>query len=107
MGISIEFKEADLQATEQSGWHVWERDNRGGRRRESRTPEGFETLVGFVPERLLSYAAVPDHQASLRHYRLAHHPNWFILGDHQLHRNADVLTRSADHSESCSGPCSY
>lgn len=65
MGISIEFKEADLLATERSGWHVWERDNRGGRRRESRTPEGLETLVGFVPERLLSYVAFERRASGL------------------------------------------
>lgn len=56
MGISIEFKEADLQETLRIGWHVWERVNRGGRRREqSRAPEGLETVVAFVPERLFSY----------------------------------------------------
>lgn len=56
MGISIEFKDADLQETLRSGWHVWERVNRGGSRREtSRSPEGLETLVAFAPERLLSY----------------------------------------------------
>jgi hypothetical protein len=56
MGISIEFKEADLQEVLRFGWHVWERVNRGGRRREhSRAPEGLETIVGFVPERLFSY----------------------------------------------------
>jgi hypothetical protein len=65
MGISIEFKEADLQATARSGWHVWERENRGGRRRESRTPEGLETLVGFVPERLLSFVGFERRASGL------------------------------------------
>jgi hypothetical protein len=56
MGISIEFKDGDLQEVLRTGWHVWERVNRGGpRRSQSRAPEGLETVVGFVPERLLAY----------------------------------------------------
>jgi hypothetical protein len=56
MGISVEFKESDLQETLRLGWHVWERVNRGGARREERrAPEGLETLVAFVPERLFNY----------------------------------------------------
>ncbi|WP_434425524.1 hypothetical protein [Nannocystis pusilla] len=65
MGISIEFKEVDLQAVEESGWHVWERENRRGRRRESRTDEGLETLVGFSPERLLRYVGFEQRASSL------------------------------------------
>lgn len=56
MGISIEFKQADLDQAVRTGWHVWERENRPGRRRgEARVGEGLETLVAFVPERLLAY----------------------------------------------------
>lgn len=66
MGISIEFKEADLQHALRVGWHVWERVNRGGRRREqSRAPEGLETIVAFVPERLFSYVGFERRASGL------------------------------------------
>lgn len=56
MGISIEFKEADVKKAQRAGWHVWERENVAGRRREtSRAPQGIETLIAFKPERLLDY----------------------------------------------------
>ncbi|MGE0728288.1 MAG: hypothetical protein AB7O92_18615 [Acidimicrobiia bacterium] len=56
MGISIEFKQAELDLAVRSGWHVWERENRPGRRRgTSRVGEGLETLIAFAPERLLEY----------------------------------------------------
>jgi hypothetical protein len=58
MGISIEFKDADVRAAAHSGWHVWERENFGGLRRETaRAREGIETLIAFRPERFLDYAA--------------------------------------------------
>lgn len=64
MGISIEFKDAEVEATQASGWHVWERPTRvGGRRGRARTAEGLETLVAFAPERLLDYAKL-ERQAS-------------------------------------------
>lgn len=56
MGISVEFKQAEVDAILQGGWHAWERLNRPGTRRgEPRAREGLETLVGFAPERLLDY----------------------------------------------------
>ncbi len=56
MGISVEFKQAAVEEVQRSGWHVWERVNRPGRRRgSSRVREGLETLVAFRPERLLAY----------------------------------------------------
>jgi hypothetical protein len=56
MGISIEFKQADVDRAIATGWHVWERENRPGRRRGSgRVREGLETIVAFTPERLLAY----------------------------------------------------
>jgi hypothetical protein len=56
MGISIEFKDADVAEAQRSGWQVWERVNRPGRRRDvARAPEGLETLIAFRPERLLDY----------------------------------------------------
>ena len=55
MGISIEFRQAEVDEAHRYGWHVWERMTRGGRRRTSRTTEGLETLIAFRPERLLAY----------------------------------------------------
>ena len=56
MGISIEFKEADLRQAAADGWHVWERENRPGvLRGVARVGEGLETIVAFTPERLLAY----------------------------------------------------
>jgi hypothetical protein len=56
MGISIEFKDADLIQTAAEGWHVWERENRPGvLRGVARVGEGLETIVGFTPDRLLAY----------------------------------------------------
>jgi hypothetical protein len=57
MGISVEFKDAEVKAIAKTGWEAWERETRPGVRRASaRTPEGLETLVGFGPNRLLDYA---------------------------------------------------
>jgi hypothetical protein len=64
MGISVEFKDADLEAIQRSTWHVWERDNVSGMRRPRRSASGLETLIGFTPERLLDYARF-EHQAAL------------------------------------------
>lgn len=67
MGISIEFKDADVRAAARSGWHVWERENFGGLRRENaRAREGIETLIAFRPDRLLDYAAFEREATRLR-----------------------------------------
>jgi hypothetical protein len=67
MGISIEFKDSDMNAALQNGWHVWERENFSGRRRgTARAPQGIETLVAFVPERLLDYARFEREATRLR-----------------------------------------
>jgi hypothetical protein len=55
MGISIEFRQSHVDDAQRSGWHVWERETRAGRRRASRTIAGLETLIAFRPERLLAY----------------------------------------------------
>lgn len=56
MGISVEVKDERLDTARRSGWHVWERENRQGRRRgSSRLGEGLETIVAFHPERLLAW----------------------------------------------------
>jgi hypothetical protein len=57
MGVSVEFKDADVAVVRQHGWHAWQRENRGGRRRpDRRSLYGMETVVGLRPERLLDYA---------------------------------------------------
>ncbi|MGW0485373.1 hypothetical protein [Nonomuraea sp. NPDC003214] len=56
MGISIEFKDREVQEAQATGWHVFERDNISGRRRQTaRARDGLETLVLFAPARLLDY----------------------------------------------------
>jgi hypothetical protein len=55
MGISIEFRQTQVDDAQRSGWHVWERETRGGRRRASRALSGLETLIAFTPERFLAY----------------------------------------------------
>lgn len=67
MGISIEFKQADLDLAGRRGWHVWERENRPGRRRGvTRVREGLETIVAFRPERLLAYVGFERRATGLR-----------------------------------------
>lgn len=64
MGISIEFKDAEVEAARASGWHVWERPTRPGvRRGRARAAEGLETIIAFGPARLLDYARL-ERQAS-------------------------------------------
>jgi hypothetical protein len=65
MGISIEFRQDHVDRTLATGWHVWERENKPGRRRDSRSMEGLETLVGFVPERLLEYVGFERRSSGL------------------------------------------
>jgi len=66
MGISVEFKEAQVTRVLQQGWHVWERVNQPGRRRPARRAlRGLETLVGLRPERLLDYARLERQATSL------------------------------------------
>ena len=66
MGISVELKERDVAAAQGTGWYVFERDNRGGRRREDpRAPMGLETVVVFRPERLLDYVRLERQAADL------------------------------------------
>jgi hypothetical protein len=64
MGISFYAKDAELDAAQSTGWHVWERVNRPGTVREApRAQGGLETLVAFEPRRLLDYARF-ERQAS-------------------------------------------
>lgn len=67
MGISIEFRQNDVDEAAKLGWHVWERETRFGTRRTVRTGEHLlETLVAFRPERLLSYVAFERRASDLR-----------------------------------------
>lgn len=67
MGISVEFKDADVKQVRERGWHVWERETRAGSRRaEPRAPATYETLVGFTPERLLDFVEFERSARALR-----------------------------------------
>lgn len=66
MGISIEFKDAHVDAARKDSWHVWERDNRTGTRREvPRARDGLETLTAFTPERFLDYVRLEREATDL------------------------------------------
>lgn len=65
MGISIEFRQSHVEEAQLTGWHVWERETRFGRRRESRTIGGLETLIAFSPERLLAYVGFERRASGL------------------------------------------
>ena len=58
MGIQVGFKDSDVQAAIKSGWHVWERETRPGRRRDPRATAGLETIIAFAPDRLIDYIAL-------------------------------------------------
>jgi hypothetical protein len=67
LGISIFFKDAEIDEAKRSGWHVWERDNISGIRRSSpRTELGVETLVALSPDRLLDYLRFERTAQALR-----------------------------------------
>lgn len=55
-GISIEYKLHTIETARTSGWHVWERVTRPGRRRDPRR-DSAETLVAFTPDRFLDWIA--------------------------------------------------
>lgn len=65
MGISIEFRQSQVEEAQRSGWHVWERETRGGRRREGRAIAGLETLIAFSPERFLAYVGFERRASGL------------------------------------------
>ena len=65
MGISVEFRQSQVDEARGSGWHVWERETRGGRRRESRAIAGLETLIAFSPERFLAYVGFERRSSGL------------------------------------------
>jgi hypothetical protein len=65
MGISIEFRQHHVDQAQRSGWHVWERETRAGRRRASRAAAGLETLIAFTPERFLAYVGFERRASGL------------------------------------------
>jgi len=67
MGIQVGFKASEVEAAAASGWHVWERLNRPGRRRDDpRAVEGVETMIAFAPERFLDYVAFERQAQTMR-----------------------------------------
>lgn len=67
MGISFYAKEAELEQAKETGWHVWEKVNRGGNRRsEARSPTNLETVIAFSPNRLIDYARLERRATALR-----------------------------------------
>lgn len=67
MGISFYAKDAEIQQAKASGWHVWEKVNRGGTKRsEPRSPTSLETVIAFTPDRLIDYARLERRATSLR-----------------------------------------
>src|SRR5690606_17016139 len=67
MGISFYLKQADVDAALRSGWHVWEKKNSPGKKREeARSPLNLETVVAFTSDRLLDYARLERRSTSLR-----------------------------------------
>ncbi|MEX2289418.1 MAG: hypothetical protein WD794_03715 [Mycobacteriales bacterium] len=66
MGISVEFKQHQVDEVRADGWSVWERVNRGGTRRSRpRARNQLETVVGFLPERLIDYVKLEREASTL------------------------------------------
>ncbi len=67
MGISFYLKQSDVDAARESGWHVWEKKNAPGKKREdARSPLNLETVVAFTPERLIDYARLERRSTLLK-----------------------------------------
>lgn len=67
MGISFYAKEADIDEAARSSWHVWEKVNKGGKKRsEARSPTNLETVVAFTPDRLIDFARLERRATALR-----------------------------------------
>lgn len=66
MGISVEFKQSQVDEAQETGWAVWERETRPGvRRGRPRSVQGIETLVAFRPERILDYVRLERYASGL------------------------------------------
>jgi hypothetical protein len=66
LGISVFFKDAEIDEARRTGWHVWERDNISGARRLSpRSELGVETVIAFAPERLFDFVGLERQARAL------------------------------------------
>ncbi|WP_188839289.1 hypothetical protein [Flexivirga endophytica] len=67
MGISFYCKKDDIARAKDTGWYVWEKINRPGpKRAEPRSPTNLETVVAFMPDRLVDYARLERRSTALR-----------------------------------------
>ena len=67
MGISFYARETEIEQAKSTGWHVWEKVNRGGSKRsEPRSSSHLETVVAFTPDRLIDYARLERRSTALR-----------------------------------------
>lgn len=83
MGISFYAKAAEMNAAAEGSWHVWEKENKPGRKRDvPRGPSGLETMIAFTPDRVLDYARFERRATDLGL-------------DHALRFNAAQLAASA------------
>jgi hypothetical protein len=66
MGISFEYTQDHVAEIRRTGWHVWERANRPGRRRGKARVDGLETVIGLRPDRFLDYVQLERQASALR-----------------------------------------
>lgn len=67
MGISFYAKAAEIERAKETGWHVWEKENRSGNKRsKARSLTNLETVVAFTPDRLIDYARVERRATSMQ-----------------------------------------
>jgi hypothetical protein len=67
IGISVFFRDSEIDEASRTAWHVWERDNISGVVRTTpRTQLGIETIVGFKSERMLDYVRLERDAQALR-----------------------------------------
>lgn len=67
MGISFYAREFEIAQAKSTGWHVWEKENRGGTKRTTpRSPTHLETLVAFAPDRFIDYVRLERRCRVLR-----------------------------------------
>ncbi len=67
LGISVFWKDDDAAAAHVSGWHVYERDNMSGVRRDAPRAElGLETIVMLAPERIFDLLRLERQAQALR-----------------------------------------
>lgn len=67
MGISFEFKEAEVAQAARTGWHVFERETKSGKQRDARAVDGLETVILFAPQNFLKYVKLEREAGDLRY----------------------------------------